>query len=91
MYFPSQLLIHEVDKKTNKPGKKKPKFVKKGGMVVVRIEVNQPVCIETYKSFPQLGRFTLRDEGKRKREKGNLALTRPPFFFVQGKLLRWVL
>jgi len=69
-FFPSQLLIHEVDKKTNKPGKKKPKFVKKGGMVVVRIEVNQPVCIETYKSFPQLGRFTLRDEGKRKREKG---------------------
>jgi len=57
-------LIHEVDKKANKPGKKKPKFVKKGSMCVVRIEVTQPVCIETYKSFQQLGRFTLRDEGK---------------------------
>jgi len=59
-----KMLLYEVDRKTNKPGKKKPKFVKKGGMVMVRIEVSQPVCIETYKAFPQLGRFTLRDEGK---------------------------
>eukprot|EP01087_Luapelamoeba_hula_P019413 TRINITY_DN6422_c0_g4_i1.p1 TRINITY_DN6422_c0_g4~~TRINITY_DN6422_c0_g4_i1.p1 ORF type:complete len:542 (-),score=120.48 TRINITY_DN6422_c0_g4_i1:290-1915(-) len=59
-----KLLLHEVDRKTGAVAKKKPAFVKKNSMVACRIEVAQPVCIETFKDFPQLGRFTLRDEGK---------------------------
>jgi len=58
-----KLLLGTIDK-SGDITQKKPKFVKRGGMVLARIQVNQPVCIETFKDFPQLGRFTLRDEGK---------------------------
>ena len=39
-------------------------FVKSGARLTCTIEVEQPVCIETFDKCPQLGRFTLRDEGK---------------------------
>jgi len=32
--------------------------------VIAKIETSAPVCVEPYKDYPQLGRFTLRDEGK---------------------------
>ena len=32
--------------------------------VLPQLECEQPVCIESFDSSPQLGRFTLRDEGK---------------------------
>lgn len=57
-------LIHQIDPKTKKPMKKKVLFVKSGAVVVVRIQVNQLICVEKFDDFPQLGRFTLRDEGK---------------------------
>ncbi|CAD6264096.1 unnamed protein product [Miscanthus lutarioriparius] len=64
-------LIEEIDMKKKKeadPKKKKPKrkllFVKNGAIVVCRIQVNNLICIEKFSDFPQLGRFTLRTEGK---------------------------
>ncbi|KAJ3032487.1 translation termination factor GTPase eRF3 [Rhizophlyctis rosea] len=57
-------LLHNVDKKTGKKSKTPPMFVKQGGVIIARIETTQPVCLETYTDYPQLGRFTLRDEGK---------------------------
>ncbi len=63
-YFCTQMLIGTIDKKTGAVSSQRPKFVKKGGMVSARIQLNQPVCLEIYKDFPQLGRFTLRDEGE---------------------------
>ncbi|KAL6071808.1 G1 to S phase transition 2 [Balamuthia mandrillaris] len=57
-------LLAGVDPKTGKPTKKKPKYVKKGEMVIARIELTQTVCMELFESFQALGRFTLRDEGK---------------------------
>ncbi len=57
------MLLGTIDKKTGALSAQRPKFVKKGGMVSARIQLNQPVCLEEYKDFPQLGRFTLRDEG----------------------------
>ncbi|KAJ8327192.1 translation termination factor GTPase eRF3 [Batrachochytrium dendrobatidis] len=56
-------LIHMIDKKTGRKSKHPPKFVKKGDSVIVRIDVSQSVCAEPYAEYPQLGRFTLRDEG----------------------------
>lgn len=53
----------EVDPKKKKP-KKKPLFVKNNVVVVCRIRVNNLICIEKFSDFPQLGRFTLRTEGK---------------------------
>jgi len=32
--------------------------------VVALIETVQPVCVERFADYPQLGRFTLRDEGR---------------------------
>ncbi|KAG1358800.1 eukaryotic peptide chain release factor GTP-binding subunit ERF3A [Cocos nucifera] len=63
-------LIEEIDlkKKNTDPKKKKPKrkplFVKNGAVVVCRIQVNNMICIENFSDFAQLGRFTLRTEGK---------------------------
>lgn len=55
-------IVHQVDMKTRE--NKKVKFVKSGAVVVVRILCDKPICVETFEHVPQLGRFTLRDEGK---------------------------
>ncbi|RKP15023.1 P-loop containing nucleoside triphosphate hydrolase protein [Piptocephalis cylindrospora] len=57
-------LLHLIDKKTNRRSKRPPQFVKKGQKVIVRLETTAPVCVEAFEDHPQLGRFTLRDEGK---------------------------
>ncbi|XVF40197.1 hypothetical protein PTKIN_Ptkin01aG0092200 [Pterospermum kingtungense] len=57
-------LLQQIDPKTKKPMKKKVLFVKNGAVVVCRVQVNNLICIEKFSDFPQLGRFTLRTEGK---------------------------
>ncbi|KAK3034092.1 hypothetical protein RJ639_034072 [Escallonia herrerae] len=57
-------LIQQIDPRTKKPMKKKVLFVKNDAFVVCRIQVNNLICIEKFSDFPQLGRFTLRTEGK---------------------------
>lgn len=57
-------LLAELDKKTGKPKRKNPKFVKPGMKCLVRLRTTQPICVEPYDVFPQLGRFMIRDEGK---------------------------
>lgn len=57
-------LLHSVDKKTGKKTKRPPQFLKQGDVAIVRVETPQAVCLETYADYAQLGRFTLRDEGK---------------------------
>eukprot|EP00850_Spirogloea_muscicola_P008621 SM000046S16402 [mRNA] locus=s46:447826:452815:+ [translate_table: standard] len=57
-------LLQQIDPKTKKPMKKKPLFVKSNAVIMARIQTNGTICIEEFKDFPQLGRFTLRDEGK---------------------------
>lgn len=57
-------LLQQIDQKTKKPMKKKVLFVKNGAVIVCRIQVNNLICIEKFSDLPQLGRFTLRTEGK---------------------------
>ncbi|KAG0469491.1 hypothetical protein HPP92_016191 [Vanilla planifolia] len=64
-------LIEEIDVRKKKgadpkksKSKRKPLFVKNGAVVVCRIQVSNLICIEKFSDFPQLGRFTLRTEGK---------------------------
>ncbi|XP_074272635.1 uncharacterized protein LOC141596397 isoform X1 [Silene latifolia] len=57
-------LLKQTDPKTKKPMKKKPLFVKSGAVVLCRIRANNLICVEKFSDFPQLGRFTLRTEGK---------------------------
>eukprot|EP00262_Sarcandra_glabra_P001811 TRINITY_DN1197_c0_g1_i2.p1 TRINITY_DN1197_c0_g1~~TRINITY_DN1197_c0_g1_i2.p1 ORF type:complete len:522 (+),score=121.42 TRINITY_DN1197_c0_g1_i2:346-1911(+) len=70
-------LLQEIDPKTRKPTKKKVLFVKNGAVVVCRIQVNNLICIENFSDFPQLGRFTLRSEGKTVAV-GKVTALRPP-------------
>lgn len=58
-------LLCIIDKKTGEKAQLKPRFVKQDQVAIARIEVNGGmICLETFKDFPQMGRFTLRDEGK---------------------------
>jgi len=57
-------LLHYFDKATGRKSKKAPQFAKKGQKIVALIETAAPICIERFVDHPQMGRFTLRDEGK---------------------------
>ncbi|KAF8812410.1 hypothetical protein BYT27DRAFT_7182848 [Phlegmacium glaucopus] len=57
-------LLHYFDKATGRKSKKPPQFAKKGQKIVALIEAAAPVCVEKFVDYPQLGRFTLRDEGR---------------------------
>lgn len=56
-------LICLVDKKTGEKSKTRPRFIKQDQIAIVRFVSNHLICMETFKDHPQLGRFTLRDEG----------------------------
>uniref|UniRef100_A0A667YJ95 G1 to S phase transition 1, like n=1 Tax=Myripristis murdjan TaxID=586833 RepID=A0A667YJ95_9TELE len=57
-------LICLVDKKTGEKSKTRPRFVKQDQVCIARLRTAGTICLETFKEFPQMGRFTLRDEGK---------------------------
>ncbi|CAG8514510.1 9883_t:CDS:10, partial [Acaulospora colombiana] len=57
-------LLHLIDKKTGRKSKKPPQFVKKLQQVIAKLETAGPICVEAFEDYPQLGRFTVRDEGK---------------------------
>ncbi|KAJ2892663.1 translation termination factor GTPase eRF3, partial [Coemansia aciculifera] len=56
-------LLHSLDK-TGRRSRLPPPFVKQKDACIVRIVTNKAICVEQYADYPQLGRFTLRDEGK---------------------------
>ena len=56
-------LICLVDKKTGEKSKTRPRFIKQDQIAIVRFQSDDVICMETFKNHPQLGRFTLRDEG----------------------------
>ncbi len=58
----SDLLTIE-DRKTGET-KKKPRFARQGNVITCRMRAARQVCCESFKDVPQLGRLTLRDEGK---------------------------
>ncbi|KAG7302658.1 Eukaryotic peptide chain release factor GTP-binding subunit ERF3A [Plutella xylostella] len=57
-------LICLVDKKTGDKSKTRPRFVKQDQVAIMRIECAGVICLEPFKKFAQMGRFTLRDENK---------------------------
>ena len=44
--------------------KQRPRFIKQDQVALARLQTSGVVCIEKFTDFPQMGRFTLRDEGK---------------------------
>ncbi|KAJ4478036.1 eukaryotic polypeptide chain release factor 3 [Lentinula aciculospora] len=57
-------LLHYFDKATGRKSKKPPQYAKRGQKIVALIETTAAVCVERFSDYPQLGRFTLRDEGR---------------------------
>ncbi|KAI7634438.1 hypothetical protein KC343_g2401 [Hortaea werneckii] len=60
-------LLHKLEPKTNRKSKKPPGFAKQGMNIIARLEViggAGAVCVERFEDYPQLGRFTLRDQGQ---------------------------
>lgn len=55
--------IAKIDSKTGGIVEEKPKFLKTGDAAIVRIRPVRPLAIETFKEFPEIGRFALRDMG----------------------------
>ena len=56
-------LVESTDLATKKKTAK-PRFVKSGAFVKFRLQLQNSACLEAYTTTPQMGRFTLRDEGK---------------------------
>ncbi|KAK5123487.1 translation termination factor GTPase eRF3 [Meristemomyces frigidus] len=60
-------LLHKLEPKTNRKSKKPPGFAKQGMNIIARLEITGgagSVCVERFEDYPQLGRFTLRDQGQ---------------------------
>ena len=58
-------LLHKLEKGTGRKSKKPPPFAAKGQSIIARLELTGgagSVCIERFEDYPQLGRFTLRDQ-----------------------------
>ncbi|RYP74329.1 hypothetical protein DL769_004032 [Monosporascus sp. CRB-8-3] len=60
-------LLHKLQPKTNRKSKLPPTHAKRGDSIIARMEVTGgagTVCIERFEDYPQMGRFTLRDQGQ---------------------------
>ncbi|KAH0440208.1 eukaryotic peptide chain release factor gtp-binding subunit [Colletotrichum camelliae] len=60
-------LLHKLQKGTNRKSKLPPSHAKKGDSIIARMQViggAGSVCIEKFEDYPQMGRFTLRDQGQ---------------------------
>ncbi|KAK1774485.1 putative translation release factor erf3 [Copromyces sp. CBS 386.78] len=60
-------LLHKLQKGTGRKSKVPPSHAKKGDSIIARLEVTGgagSVCVERFEDYPQMGRFTLRDQGQ---------------------------
>ncbi|KAK6346603.1 translation termination factor GTPase eRF3 [Orbilia brochopaga] len=61
-----EALLHVLEKGTGRKSRKPPNFAKRGQAIIARLETasGSPFCIERFEDYPQMGRFTLRDQGQ---------------------------
>ncbi|KAL2021285.1 hypothetical protein VTK56DRAFT_7364 [Thermocarpiscus australiensis] len=60
-------LLHKLQKGTNRKSKLPPSHAKKGDSIIAVLQVTGgagSVCVERFEDYPQMGRFTLRDQGQ---------------------------
>ncbi|VDK33891.1 unnamed protein product [Taenia asiatica] len=58
-------ILCRIDRKTNEKTDIRPRFIKQDDVAIVRFEaMSGSICLECFKDYAQMGRFTLRDEGK---------------------------
>lgn len=58
------MVAYEKNEKGDVIEKQKPQFTKSFSRIICRIQTRVPIPIEKHDTIPQMGRFTLRDEGK---------------------------
>ena len=58
---PGAAQTQKLDKRSLKPLEENPKFVKNGDACVATLTPSKPMCVESFKEFPPLGRFAVRD------------------------------
>merc|ERR1712029_272532 len=51
----------KIDRRTGKTTEENPQFIKSGDCALVRLLPTKPMCVETFKDYPPLGRFAVRD------------------------------
>jgi translation elongation factor EF-1alpha len=59
--------VSVIDRKTGDRIQEHPRFIKQDQVAIARFELTQSgqaICMEPFKRFPQLGRFTLCDEDR---------------------------
>lgn len=54
-------LKEKIDRRTNKKVEDNPKSIKSGDSAIVVMVPQKPLCVESYKEYPPLGRFAVRD------------------------------
>ena len=57
-------LICLADKKSGEKSNTQPYFVRQKQVHLIRLRTTGNTCLETFKDFPQMHQFTLRDEGE---------------------------
>ncbi|KAG7286599.1 translation termination factor GTPase eRF3 [Staphylotrichum longicolle] len=60
-------LLHKLQKGTGRKSKVPPSHAKKGDSIIAILQVTGgagSVCVERFEDYPQMGRFTLRDQGQ---------------------------
>lgn len=60
-------LLHKLEKGTGRKSKRPPTHALRGTSIIARLQViggAGSVCVERFEDYPQLGRFTLRDQGQ---------------------------
>ncbi|KAF3924132.1 hypothetical protein AA313_de0201891 [Arthrobotrys entomopaga] len=54
-------LLEKIDRRTGKSIENNPKFVKSGDAAIVKMIPSKPMCVESFTTYPPLGRFAVRD------------------------------
>jgi elongation factor 1-alpha len=54
-------LVGKIDRRTGKTIEENPEFIKSGDASLVKLIPTKQMCVETFKDYPPLGRFAVRD------------------------------
>merc|ERR1712066_1020084 len=54
-------LVSKIDRRTGKVIEEAPQFIKSGDAAMIKLLPTKPMCVETFKDYPPLGRFAVRD------------------------------
>merc|ERR1719152_766045 len=54
-------ILQKIDRRTGKTLEENPEFIKTGDASIVLLTPTKPMCVETFKDYPPLGRFAVRD------------------------------